>query len=332
MALSESERLEALRRSLRPPVDDLSLAARPPPNNLTAQKTSLGDAGQSNTGTAMDRTLLEAAILSSASARQSLLPQSLGLAAAAAAPGAMAGPQLGMGAVPNQFLLSVAAASAGNRNLLDQARAALLSQHLSQQRERLRLQESYQALLQGKLATGGGTTIASLLQNNAPSALAIPPQLVSQAPPSYPSAASMPSSHVAQPSSIVSKTAATRKALETLGSTLRQSSDPYIDVSSVEDPDADEVKIKRTRGGGKFCVCTNLLLLLFVKFLTAVVLVAVTEMFPEILHRALRQLEEEGNSDIASFHSHGRAFAVHDIDRFVAEVMPRFFKQTKWNR
>lgn len=58
----------------------------------------------------------------------------------------------------------------------------------------------------------------------------------------------------------------------------------------------------------------------------------VTEMFPEILHRALKEIEDEGNSDIASFYSHGRAFAVHDIDRFVIEIMPRFFRQSKWSR
>jgi len=57
-----------------------------------------------------------------------------------------------------------------------------------------------------------------------------------------------------------------------------------------------------------------------------------TEMFPEILHRALKTLEDEGNSDVASFYSHGRAFAVNDVDRFVSDIMPRFFNQTKWNR
>jgi HSF-type DNA-binding len=45
----------------------------------------------------------------------------------------------------------------------------------------------------------------------------------------------------------------------------------------------------------------------------------------------LADTEKEGKSDVISFYSHGRAFAVHDIDRFVADVMPKYFKQSKWN-
>jgi len=55
------------------------------------------------------------------------------------------------------------------------------------------------------------------------------------------------------------------------------------------------------------------------------------EPFPEKLHRMLREVEAEGKTDIVSFFSHGRAFVVHDMERFVAEIMPRFFKQSKWN-
>jgi hypothetical protein len=32
-----------------------------------------------------------------------------------------------------------------------------------------------------------------------------------------------------------------------------------------------------------------------------------------------------------SFYSHGRAFGVHDMERFIEEVMPKYFKQSKWN-
>lgn len=35
--------------------------------------------------------------------------------------------------------------------------------------------------------------------------------------------------------------------------------------------------------------------------------------------------------DIVSFYSHGRAFGVHDMERFIEEVMPKYFKQSKWN-
>jgi hypothetical protein len=101
------------------------------------------------------------------------------------------------------------------------------------------------------------------------------------------------------------KEADAKKTLEILGSRLRQGADPYIDVSAIEHPDCDS-QVKQTRGG-------------------------VTEPFPEKLHRMLSELEKEGKTSIASFLSHGRAFAIHDIETFVAEVMPRFFKQTKWN-
>jgi hypothetical protein len=55
----------------------------------------------------------------------------------------------------------------------------------------------------------------------------------------------------------------------------------------------------------------------------------VTEPFPEKLHRMLETCEREGKGDVASFFKHGRAFAIHKPRRFVAEVMPRFFRQSK---
>ena len=51
--------------------------------------------------------------------------------------------------------------------------------------------------------------------------------------------------------------------------------------------------------------------------------------FPEKLHRMLREVEQEGKSDVIGFFAHGRAFAVHDPDRFIAEVMPKYFKQSR---
>lgn len=96
------------------------------------------------------------------------------------------------------------------------------------------------------------------------------------------------------------------KALEVLGTSLRTKTDPYIDVAELKGPNPDDTTLRRTRGG-------------------------VSEPFPEKLHRMLNEVEEKGLSDVVSFYSHGRAFGVHDIDRFVAEVMPHYFKQSKWN-
>ena len=47
--------------------------------------------------------------------------------------------------------------------------------------------------------------------------------------------------------------------------------------------------------------------------------------FPEVLYEMLINAEKEGHESIISFFSHGRAFAVHDTNRFVKELMPRYF-------
>jgi hypothetical protein len=96
------------------------------------------------------------------------------------------------------------------------------------------------------------------------------------------------------------------KALEALGTSLRTKTDPYIDVAEMEGPSPEDTVLRRTRGG-------------------------VSEPFPEKLHRMLKEVEEKGLSEIVSFFSHGRAFGVHDMDRFVTEIMPTYFKQSKWN-
>lgn len=90
-------------------------------------------------------------------------------------------------------------------------------------------------------------------------------------------------------------------AIKVLGTSLRKKDSPYLDVSQLQDPDISD---KRTRGG-------------------------VTEPFPEKLHRMLEEVQKQGKDDIISFFSHGRAFAVHDPDRFTAEVMPNYFKQSR---
>ena len=43
----------------------------------------------------------------------------------------------------------------------------------------------------------------------------------------------------------------------------------------------------------------------------------------------LEVTEREGLADVVSFFSHGRAFAIHKPRRFVQEIMPRFFRQTR---
>lgn len=53
--------------------------------------------------------------------------------------------------------------------------------------------------------------------------------------------------------------------------------------------------------------------------------------FPLKLHRILDKLEADGETDVISWLSHGRAFLVRDVDRFVHELMPRYFNQTKYS-
>jgi hypothetical protein len=79
---------------------------------------------------------------------------------------------------------------------------------------------------------------------------------------------------------------------------------PYVDASSLKDPDPVILANRRARGG-------------------------VTEPFPEKLHRMLREVDEAGCNDCVSFFAHGRAFAVHNPTRFVTEIMPKYFRQSR---
>jgi HSF-type DNA-binding len=45
--------------------------------------------------------------------------------------------------------------------------------------------------------------------------------------------------------------------------------------------------------------------------------------FPEKLYDMLNQMSAEGLDDVVSWQPHGRAFVVHQPERFVEEVMPR---------
>jgi hypothetical protein len=53
--------------------------------------------------------------------------------------------------------------------------------------------------------------------------------------------------------------------------------------------------------------------------------------FPLRLQRMLDKLEADGNASIVSWLPHGRGFMVHDTDRFVNELMPIYFNQTKYS-
>jgi HSF-type DNA-binding len=43
----------------------------------------------------------------------------------------------------------------------------------------------------------------------------------------------------------------------------------------------------------------------------------------------LEEVKAEGKEDVISFFAHGRAFSVHDPDRFTSEVTPKYFKQSR---
>jgi hypothetical protein len=51
--------------------------------------------------------------------------------------------------------------------------------------------------------------------------------------------------------------------------------------------------------------------------------------FPKRLHEMLSTVAEEGLDHIVSWQPHGRCFLVHNKKRFVEEIMPRFFHQSK---
>jgi len=92
--------------------------------------------------------------------------------------------------------------------------------------------------------------------------------------------------------------------LAALGNSMRKKSSPYIDASAMADPPEFELARRRTRGG-------------------------VTEPFPEKLHRMLLEIEKDGNGHIISFFPHGRAFGIHDTDKFEEQIMPKYYKQSR---
>lgn len=55
-----------------------------------------------------------------------------------------------------------------------------------------------------------------------------------------------------------------------------------------------------------------------------------TPLFPRKLHLMLHKCKSEGKENIFSWVSNGRAFKVHNIPVFVSEILPSYFKQTKY--
>jgi HSF-type DNA-binding len=52
--------------------------------------------------------------------------------------------------------------------------------------------------------------------------------------------------------------------------------------------------------------------------------------FPQALYQLLHDATEHGFNDVIQWQSHGRSFRVLDSKRFVAEVLPKYFKQNKF--
>jgi len=98
---------------------------------------------------------------------------------------------------------------------------------------------------------------------------------------------------------------ATLAALGYSGIDNRDQKSSYFDASLLEDPDPVDLANRRARGG-------------------------VTEPFPEKLHRMLTEAEEDGTiKKSIGFLPHGRAFAIHNPTTFVADIMPKFFRQSR---
>jgi hypothetical protein len=56
------------------------------------------------------------------------------------------------------------------------------------------------------------------------------------------------------------------------------------------------------------------------------------EPFPQKLHRMLADLERlPGGADVASFLPHGRAFSIHNPKKFVSEIMPGYFRMSRFS-
>lgn len=52
--------------------------------------------------------------------------------------------------------------------------------------------------------------------------------------------------------------------------------------------------------------------------------------FPCKLHKMLTDVEKEGLTDIISWHPDGKTFKVHQPEKFTEEILPRYFKKSKY--
>jgi hypothetical protein len=55
----------------------------------------------------------------------------------------------------------------------------------------------------------------------------------------------------------------------------------------------------------------------------------ISESFPKKLYRMLEEAQENGQEDVLSFSSNGRAFAIHKPHKFVKDILPRYSSTTR---
>jgi hypothetical protein len=53
------------------------------------------------------------------------------------------------------------------------------------------------------------------------------------------------------------------------------------------------------------------------------------EPFPQKLYQMLQEAEENGQEDVLSFFEHGRTFAIHNLEKFFNDIMPKYFRATR---
>jgi len=101
------------------------------------------------------------------------------------------------------------------------------------------------------------------------------------------------------------------KAAAAPGNALQRMLDSYLDPDKKAVPEQEPDEEQDQDGNGRK------------KYQRAAV-------FPDKLHDMLDHVEREGLEHIASWEMDGRAFKVHKINSFMKEVMPLFFKQSKY--
>lgn len=107
---------------------------------------------------------------------------------------------------------------------------------------------------------------------------------------------------VSMQQTVINNEMADLQLLQHLGSTLLTKADQYIDASTLKAPALSSSSQE-----------------------------GIWQTFPGKLFILLRELEAEGKSDIATFLPHSRAFIVLDRQRFVDEVLPKYFTSPKWS-